>query len=550
MKLFFTILILSTFLFSKTFSQSRGEKDKDFKVALDYMYSGDFNKSKHMLEILHRIYPKDVFYTYYLAINYMYSYEDEKALELLEQVVDSKFDEDPELVFNLGRAYHFNEMFDKALYCYDTFQKAQEYLAEEYDVKRLIEECQNGVELKKTKRNVHITNLGKKINTKSNDFGPVVSFDEREIIFTSSREGGVGQFIIEDGPGTVDLFYEDVYISQRDKAGKWVYSQNIGTAINTSYHDAAIGLSPDGTTVYLYRNNNGGDIYYSNHAEDGAWTKPEPFSRSVNSDYAETHLSLSGNGLVLVFTSDRPDGLGGFDIYSSRRQSQELGWENPENLGAVINTQFNEETPFISYNGDELYFSSEGHNTIGGYDIFVSKYDSTKTWSKPENLGMPINTVHDDLFFSVSADNKHAYFSSTRSDSYGGQDIYVASMPDKKSTFMLITGQVLDSKNKDQVNVDVLVYDNNTGEKVMQTKSSPVHGSYSVFLPLGKDYHFVFLKKNYMFKTMSVETKNQKDFVKLVRNIEIHPIKEKSKELLLQFDYLLQSESAYVNELK
>ncbi len=245
------------------------------------------------------------------------------------------------------------------------------------------------------------------------------------LIFTSRREGSTGI-------GNVDrdlMFFEDIYISYfRD--GKWQPAQNMGIKINTEFHDASIGLSADGKELYLYKDENGGDIYVSRMNEDSTWTTPEPLSENINSRFSENSVCISPDGNTLFFTSDRPGGKGGIDIYYSEKDKKGR-WGKPVNMGAPVNTSSDDDGPFIDYDSKTLYFSSRAHAGMGGFDIFVSEFDSTsKKWSEPVNIGYPINTPDDDIYFVKSGDSKYGYYASVKDGGIGEKDIYKVLIPE------------------------------------------------------------------------------------------------------------------------
>ncbi|MDH5382784.1 MAG: OmpA family protein, partial [Cyclobacteriaceae bacterium] len=178
-------------------------------------------------------------------------------------------------------------------------------------------------------------------------------------------------------------------------------------------------------TMFLYKVVNNGDIYVTNRIQDTLWTDAKPISVNINSEgFKESSVSISPDGKTLYFSSNRPGGLGGTDIfYSTVNDKGE--WQRARNLSDVINTEFNEDGPFIDYDGKTLYFSSEGHKGMGAYDIFKTQYDSTtQTWSPPINIGYPINTPDDDIYFVSTKGGKNAYYASVREDGYGFTDLY------------------------------------------------------------------------------------------------------------------------------
>lgn len=260
-------------------------------------------------------------------------------------------------------------------------------------------------------------NLGQAVNSPKSDYAPFVSPDGNSLYFASDREGGRG--------GT------DIWVSRRGADGQWAKPENLGYPINTADNEGPDTLSADGKTLYFTacdRQDGLGmcDIYYSQLGDNGKWGKPKNLGPPVNSRYSEANASLSLDGKSLYFVSIRPQGLGGWDIYVSRLTSQ--GWSEGQNLGRPINTPGNEIIAFIHPNGQDLYFSSDGHEGYGGADIFYSQ-KTAAGWSQPLNLGPVINTPYNDMYFTVPGAGDLAYFSSNRSDTLGQEDLYTVPMP-------------------------------------------------------------------------------------------------------------------------
>jgi len=260
-------------------------------------------------------------------------------------------------------------------------------------------------------------NLGPAVNSPKSDYAPFVSPDGKSLYFASDREGGRG--------GT------DIWVSHRGADGQWGQPENLGPPLNTPGNEGPDTVSADGRTLYLTacgRENGLGmcDIYYSQLGDNGKWSKPKNLGPPVNSRYSEANASLSLDGKSLYFVSIRPQGLGGWDIYVSRLTYK--GWSEPENLGRPVNTPGNEIIAFIHPNGQDLYFSTDGHGGYGGADIFYSQ-KTAAGWSEPLNLGPVINTPYNDMYFSVPGSGDLAYFSSNRSDTLGQEDLYLVPMP-------------------------------------------------------------------------------------------------------------------------
>jgi outer membrane protein OmpA-like peptidoglycan-associated protein len=398
------------------------------KEAEDAYNAGDKNNALNFyLKALEKN-PQNPQTNYKIGVLYLEMIYKHRALPYLEKafVLDPKVSH--QIHKNLGLAYHYNHMWDKAIEHYELAKKHMKHDDPFFHkIDRKIYECKNGKELVENPVDAKIVNIGPSINTKYPEFAPVISADESVMIFTSRREGSTGGKLDEAGE-----YYEDIYFTEKQKNGEWGPPQSIGANINTEGHDASIGLSVDGKELFIYKDNNNGDIYYCKLKKDEGWSKPANISDNINTKHGETSVCISPDGTTIFFTSDKDGGYGGFDIYMSKLEKNGK-WGKAVNLGPVINTSENEESPFLDFDGKTLHFSSRAHKGMGGYDIFKSVYDSTTNkWSEPENLGYPINTADDDIYFVLSGDGRHGYYASVREDGYGEKDIYMIIMPERK----------------------------------------------------------------------------------------------------------------------
>ncbi|ELR70395.1 outer membrane protein [Fulvivirga imtechensis AK7] len=349
-------------------------------------------------------------------------------LKVLELDPEYRFD----ITYWIGRGYQYGMDFDKALSYYNRY-KAKLIEREGYrgrdrtdlsEVERRIYECENAREFVANPSHYSIVNVGNAINTEYEEYAPVLNEDETIMIFTTRRrEGNLNQNVFKDNKP-----YEDIFISKKEN-GVWSPAQNIGEVVNTPFHDSNLALSADGSLLFLYKDDNNGDIYVSERKSDGTWTFPHPMSENINSaGFKESSISISPDQQVLFFASDRPGGYGGIDIYYSIKDKAGE-WTRSKNLGPAINTPFDDDGPFIDYDGKTLYFSSQGRKGMGGHDIFKSEYDSASgKWSEPENLGFPINTPDDDIYFVSTKDGKRGYYASVREDGFGYTDIYMVTI--------------------------------------------------------------------------------------------------------------------------
>jgi outer membrane protein OmpA-like peptidoglycan-associated protein/cell division septation protein DedD len=373
---------------------------------------------------------------------------------VLRQDPDYRFD----IEFWIARGYQFGLEFDKAIEYFNRYKsrltKKPNYQGKDrqspLSVDRHIQECVNAKNLVADPKPFSIVNIGREINSDQEDYAPVLNEAEDELVFTSRRaDENLNQNVYID-----NKYYEDIYIAYK-KNGKWDYAKNIGAPVNTPDHGSSLALSADGNTLFIYKDEGAGDIYVCQRLPDGKFSEPEPLPGIINSTFAEKSVTISKDQKTLYFSSNRPGGYGDMDIYVATKDSKGH-WSNVKNLGPTINTEYEEDGPFIDYDGVTLYFSSKGHDSMGGHDIFKSKYDpKAKQWSTPENMGFPINTPDDDIYIIVSSDGLRAYYSSVRDDGMGYTDIYMVtssqSIKDPEATPVKPVTQPVVTKTPDPV---------------------------------------------------------------------------------------------------
>ncbi|WP_276369213.1 OmpA family protein [Chryseolinea sp. H1M3-3] len=346
------------------------------------------------------------------------------------------FRQDPAYRFDIeyliGRSYQYGENFDKALEFYNLYKKKLAgkpgYQGKDKvdlaTVDRAIFECENGKEFVSSPGEFSIVNIGREINSEYEDYAPVLNENEDEIVFTTRRrEDNLNENVYEDNKP-----YEDIFTAKK-AGGAWSFAKNIGPVVNTPYHESSVALSADGSTLFIY-NDDGGDIFYSERQPNGEFGEKILLPGIINSSFEEKSISISKDEKTLYFSSNRPGGFGGLDLYRATKDSKGE-WANVKNLGPKINTAQDDDGLFIDYDDVTLYFSSKGHKGMGGYDVFKTTFDPAKNeWSEPVNLGYPINTPDDDIYFVSSKDGKRAYYSSVREDGMGYTDIYMVTIPE------------------------------------------------------------------------------------------------------------------------
>jgi outer membrane protein OmpA-like peptidoglycan-associated protein/tetratricopeptide (TPR) repeat protein len=475
----------------------------------------------------------------------------------------------PDVEYYLARGYHLAMNWDKAIIAYKAAltilsAKTSENKVKIEDVDKKIAECILAKEMVANPERVFIDNLGSVVNSKYPDYGPLITADENVMIFTSRRDNTTGGKTDDSGE-----YWEDLYISTF-KNDAWTAPQNMGMPINTEGHDATAGLSSDGQTLYIYRSGkkNGGDLYESQLTGD-VWSKPEHMNKNVNSAYHESTVSLSYDGKTLYFISDRPGGVGCKDIYLSHLDAKGK-WGPAENLGPPINTKYSEEGVFIHPDGKTMYFSSQGHKTMGGYDIFKSTLVDGK-WTEPVNLGYPINGPDDDVFFVISGSGRHGYFASKKRDGVGEKDIYkitflgaekpfamnsednlLASvtapikarvvappMVIKSTALTILKGVITDALTGKPLEASIDLIDNQRNEVIATFKSNSSTGKYLVSLPAGKNYGIAVKADKYLFHSENFDIPNTAAYQEVTKDVQLSNLTVGTKIVLrnIFFDF-------------
>jgi tetratricopeptide (TPR) repeat protein len=427
-------------------------------------------------ELYRDIYKKDLTNTkikYRFGVCLVYTYDRDDAIKILKDV-SLKPSTPIEVWFHLARAYHLTNRYDKAIINYNKYLNlsgAKTDLIKE--AKRNIEMCNNAKELIKSPLNIDFVNLGKRVNSSGKDYLPLIVPQENLILFTTRRMGTTGRIYDLEG-----YFTSDIYTAKY-KYGKWSKARSIG-APNSYGNEQTAGISEDGKSV-LYHVNNPTSKNNLQIAVKGksSFRKSESItSKNININISEEFSATVSNSRdFIIFSSNKVNGIGNQDLYISKKLPNG-DWGEAINMGEIINTQYNESYPYLKDNGLTLYFSSDGHNSMGGYDLFKSTFDlSTKKWSKPINLGYPLNTPEDNFNITFSENNKFAYVSAYRNDSEGDLDIYRVNFKDAAPSYSTIKGLVL--------NTDSSMIEHPITIEVFEAKTKQLYGIYAVNALLG-----------------------------------------------------------------
>lgn len=505
--------------------------------------------------------PNNALLNYRLGICYLYSIQKTKSISFFEKAILLNPTVAPDLHLVLGEAYQLNYEFDKAITEYKKYQQNLSPFNMEKErkyIEKKIKECETGKDLVTKPVRVFIDNLGSTVNSIYPDYSPIINADETVLIFTSRRPDTYGG---KKDPSD-NQYLEDVYFSYK-KNNIWIPAINADDPINTKSHDATVGLSPDAHRLFIYRGEKGGDIFVSN-LEGDKWSTPKKLPKPINlSESQETSASFTYNGTTIFFVSDREGGYGGKDIYTSTLGPKGK-WSEPTNLGPTINTEYDEEGVFMHPDGKTMYFSSQGHNTMGGFDIFKTVYENGK-WSEPENIGYPINTPDNDVFLTVSASGKHAYYSSTQADGLGDDDIYMITFlgPEKPliasnednllasltapvsetviekmitvntAQLTILKGKILDEKTREPIGATIKLTDNNKNELLATFESNSSTGEYLISLPSGKNYGIAVEAQGYLFYSENQDIPAASQYQEIINDILLKKI-EVGKSIVLR----------------
>lgn len=359
---------------------------------------------------------------YKTGISALYTDHKEEAAGFFLKALESESDVAGDILFYTGRALQYAGRYDEAVEKLNGYLKSKVKKTDSNVIlaKRFIEECNSAAIITKDTLQIEITNTGANINSESDDFSPVITYDGSTIYFASKRK------IKNSTNSSIDTRLDDNIYFSRIINGKWGIASIAGNGLISQYNEAPVSIDSSETKLYIYSGSeNGGDIMMS-VLKKGDWKTPESVPLNINSIGSETSLAFSPSGNEVYFvTNEGKDNLGGHDIYFITK-TVDKKWSKPQNCGSGINSAYDEQSVSFSASGDTLWFSSKGHNSIGGFDIFYSVRNPDGRWGKAINAGYPLNTPWDDLFHSTSpALGNIFYFSSNRSGGFGGLDIYM-----------------------------------------------------------------------------------------------------------------------------
>lgn len=545
-RLFLRIFTLLLVLCIGTQLPAQGKKRKsELKKAKEYLQFEEYENAIPYVEELLSSDAQNAYYNFWMGKCLYLTYKKNQALPYFQKVETINPDIDEEFHYYYGLTLHYNLDFDKAI---DEYRKDLERYhtdSPEYKfINNRISQCLYAKKVSRTpdSKLVKINNMGEQINSEFAEHSPVISADNQVLVYTARRPDSRG------ADEKAHFYDEDIYVSHNEN-GTWTKGENIGLPINSKGHDATISMTADGKTLYIYRHKKDGGLYKTDFDEEAKkWKEPKAIQKPLNSSYYEASICQSADSNILFFTSNRPGGMGGLDIYMSKKIGKN-DWSEPKNLGAPINSAFDEDAPYFHPDGRTFYFSSNRGNSIGGYDVFVSEFDSTsENFLEPLNMGPPINTPDDEIYFVLSGDGLHGYYASGKEGGSGEKDIYEVIFPysryPKRYYALEVVGIVQDANTLDTIPSVIRLVDQELGVAIDSMVLGAEVGQYSFALEPTRTYSIEVNASGYNpvneeFTTPAFDGED----IYLERNLfvsrELAPVVEESKPLIenIYFDF-------------
>jgi outer membrane protein OmpA-like peptidoglycan-associated protein len=497
----------------KSFSQNKTFKNI-YEIADELLYDNKYDEALPLWKMLDSISPNNPNIAFNIGLCYLNSTEKEKAIPLFE-LASKKVSVDYEGSYNeknapifvyyfLGEAFHSENKIDEAMKNYKKFKSLipKEEIEEIEEIDTEIKYCIVAKKIISNPLMVNIENLGPNINSSHSDYAPIL-YSDGQLYFTSKRDltnVEVSRSIMDDK--------ETIYLSKFNKEKNiWEKAIDMSEPFKCKVNIASIGKSWDEKGIYIFRNDKSedGDIYYCAKSENG-WGTPNKLSKKINTNSMEYHSCISYDGSIMFFVSERKGGYGGKDIWKTEKDANGE-WTDPVNLGPKINTSFDEEAPFITMDGKTLYFSSAGHESMGDYDVFYSKLENKK-WTKAKNLGSPINSIEDDVYFSPSNDGLSAIYSSSRTGGYGEMDIYKINFDIKNKEIQLNCNAI--DQELSPVLADIVLKDLLTNQIIEPSFSNKYKGEATFNVQNQKNYEVSFYQNENLLKTENLLISSEK----------------------------------------
>ncbi len=519
--IFIALLISTQCILAQT---DKSTVSKLFNRAVSYSEKGDFERAIPLFKRVAEKEPENINVLYNLGHCYLNDKGGHdsalvyfaKAVEILKPE-NYNTEVGVDLHLSMAKSMQMLYQYNEAL---SVYQKILGFIDQDQTelramIDREITICHNGISFMEHPVKLEVQNLGATVNSSYDDHSPLVSADESIVIFTSRRKSSYSQ-MLPDGQ-----YSEKIYAAKKE-GDTWGQAEVVKEVVKRDSHEAAVCLSADGTELYLLRSDFDGQRLYVSEFDGDTWSEPFLLPEGINSRFNETHASINADKSILFFTSDRKGGAGGLDIYMVRKLPNGK-WGTPRNLSPEINTPYDEETPMIHPNGKTLFFSSEGHNTMGKFDIFYSQMNADSSWSEPVNMGYPINTPDDDFFFVPSAAQNRAYMASARFDGVnGGSDLFMIAYEEPLTDRLaVVKGKLNVGKDFAWDNVLIHVKEKGTDAIIGEYRPNPVSGKYMFILEADKTYDVVVEGKDIEKTTSSLAVTRDMTYLNQSQSVEI-----------------------------
>lgn len=526
-------VLIATVLSVATFAQELN-KNKTLRLARKDLYKEKYTEAQTEYLKLVNAEPTNDVYNFEAGLSFLFStFQQNKSIPLFEAALQhSSQDTIKELYYYLGKAYQLNSEFEKANESFEKFDNFIDHQTKsgkilKSDVLREINYNGNGIKyLSEKNNNVTVENIGNQVNSLDREYAPVIHQSGEVILFTSRRKYKGNK--LDKG----DLMpYEDIYAAKKTENGwqlltdKGELKKYLPENVNTKKHDASITYSADGNTIYTYKK----DAIWQSTLNNGNWSLLKKLDETVNaSKFNVPSVTISSDGNSLFFVSTRKDGIGGKDIYKSNKNANGE-WDTPTLLSANINTKDDEDGPYLTEDGKTLYFSSTGHSSIGGYDIFKSELINGE-WSTAQSLGIPYNSPADDIFYVVDKTNKNGFFSSSRVEGNGAFDLYRFSSECKNLENTEIRGIVYDNLNRKPLRSNLKLTNNESNTDVISTTNLASNGKFLLVAKPENSYILTVEAEGFSSQQITIFVPKQCDYFQLFSEISLEKVTIDNKD--------------------
>jgi OmpA-OmpF porin, OOP family len=525
------LLILSI----ESFGQAQPELSTKSKKAIElYTEADNFRVRGHhaqAIELLNQALSKDKNFVeayYRLGIVYMAAKNYEQAISNFEKGLSLTSDPKKQKVFwyDLGESYLLTGQYQNAMVTFSDFLKSETQNKLKIDkATLLLKNAEFGLKNQAIKSQYQNKALPATVNCFATQYFPVLTADEQELIFTR-RLGNKN----EDD--------EDLVISRKDAQGQWSAPISISPNINSTTNEGTCTISADGRKL-IFTSCTGRRVFgscdlFESIKIGNEWTEPVNLGPNINSVDWESQPSLSADGRTLYFVSDRKGGFGRNDIWYSTLDENGK-WTKAKNLGAPINTIYNEMSPFIHANNKTLYFASNGLVGFGGYDIFYSEVNESG-WAEPVNLGSPVNDHEDQFSLFITADGKTGYYShEEKGAATSVSRLYEIQIPENQQVKFrsnYVKGRVTDKKTGAPLRARIELFNIEKNQIVSLVESDSVSGDYLMVLTQGSEYALYINKRGYLFQSLNFNYSGITDFKPLIINIALEQVLKGSVAIL------------------